>query len=62
MTSKYEKLNKVVISVAGLGIRMLPATKEAPKEMLPLAENTIHHIVNEAIESGFSETIFVSQK
>ena len=58
-----KKLNKVVIPVAGLGIRMLPATKEVPKEMLPVAgKPIIHHIVNEAIESGFSEIIFVSHK
>ena len=57
-----KKLKKVVIPVAGLGIRMLPATKVIPKEMLPLAgKPIIQYIVKEALDSGFSEIIFVTQ-
>tara|TARA_B100001564_G_C20630009_1_gene666644 strand:+ start:747 stop:1634 length:888 start_codon:yes stop_codon:yes gene_type:complete len=56
-----KKLRKVVIPVAGLGIRMLPATKVIPKEMLPLAgKPIIQYIVKEALDSGFSEIIFVT--
>ncbi len=41
-------INKAVIPVAGLGTRMLPATKAIPKEMLPLVDKPlIQYIVNE---------------
>ena len=36
-----KKINKVVIPVAGLGTRMLPATKAIPKEMLPIVNKPI---------------------
>ena len=53
-------LKKVIIPVAGLGLRMLPATKTIPKEMFPLAgKPVIQHIVEEASKSGFSDIIFV---
>ena len=56
-----KKITKVVIPVAGLGTRMLPATKVIPKEMLPVAAMPIiHFIVREAVDAGFSEIIFVS--
>lgn len=39
---------KAVIPVAGLGTRMLPATKAIPKEMLPIVDMPlIQYIVNE---------------
>ena len=58
-----KKLRKVVIPVAGLGIRMLPATKSIPKEMLPLAgKPIIQYIVQEAVDAGFSEIIFVTHQ
>ena len=57
------KLKKVVIPVAGLGTRMLPATKVVPKEMLPVARiPLIQFIVKEAIDAGFSEIILISRK
>jgi len=60
MIKEKNKISKIVIPAAGLGMRMLPATKMIPKEMLPLAgKPIIHHIVEEAVESGFSEIIFV---
>ena len=47
---------KAVIPVAGLGTRMLPATKAIPKEMLPLVDKPlIHYVVNECIPAGFTE-------
>ena len=57
-----KKINKVIIPVAGLGTRMLPATKAIPKEMLYLAgKPIIQLILNEAIKSGFSEIILVTR-
>ena len=58
-----KKINKIIIPVAGLGTRMLPATKIIPKEMLPLdGKPIIQYIVMEAIKAGFSEIILVSSK
>ena len=56
-----KKINKVVIPAAGLGTRMLPATKAIPKEMLPvLNKPIIQHIVEEAIYAGFKEVVLVT--
>ena len=55
------KIKKVIIPVAGLGTRMLPATKVIPKEMLPvLNKPIIQYIVEEAIYAGLEEIIFVT--
>ncbi|MGP1929993.1 MAG: sugar phosphate nucleotidyltransferase, partial [Arsenophonus sp. ET-DL12-MAG3] len=43
-----KRISKAIIPVAGLGTRMLPATKAIPKEMLPLADKPlIQYVVNE---------------
>jgi len=56
-----KKISKVVIPVAGLGTRMLPATKAIPKEMLPvLNKPIIQYIVEEAVYAGFKEIILVT--
>ena len=56
-----KKINKVVIPVAGLGTRMLPATKAIPKEMLPILNKPIiQYIVEEALYAGFKEIILVT--
>ncbi len=56
-----KKLNKAIIPVAGLGTRMLPATKAIPKEMLPVMNKPIiQYIVEEAIYAGFEEVILVT--
>ena len=56
-----KKINKVIIPVAGLGTRMLPATKAIPKEMLPvLNKPIIQYIVEEAVYAGFKEIILVT--
>ena len=56
-----KKISKVVIPVAGLGTRMLPATKAIPKEMLPIMNKPIiQHIVEESIYAGFKEIILVT--
>ncbi|HHW7506473.1 TPA: UTP--glucose-1-phosphate uridylyltransferase GalU [Mannheimia haemolytica] len=52
---------KVIIPVAGLGTRMLPATKAIPKEMLTLADKPlIQYIVNECVAAGFKEIVLVT--
>lgn len=54
-------INKAVIPVAGLGTRMLPATKAIPKEMLPIVDKPlIQYIVNECIAAGITEIVLVT--
>ncbi|QIZ77119.1 UTP--glucose-1-phosphate uridylyltransferase GalU [Ferrimonas lipolytica] len=54
-------LTKVVIPVAGLGTRMLPATKAIPKEMLPVVDKPlIQYIVEECAAAGFTEIVLVT--
>ncbi|MBY6186832.1 UTP--glucose-1-phosphate uridylyltransferase GalU [Marinobacter hydrocarbonoclasticus] len=54
-------LTKAIIPVAGLGTRMLPATKAIPKEMLPLVDKPlIQYIVNECVKAGFKEIVLVT--
>ena len=56
------KIKKAVIPVAGLGTRMLPATKAIPKELLPVYDRPIiEHVVKEAIAAGISEIILVTR-
>lgn len=55
------KIRKAIIPVAGLGTRFLPATKAQPKEMLALVDKpVIQYIVEEAVNSGIEEIIFVT--
>ncbi|NHH80199.1 UTP--glucose-1-phosphate uridylyltransferase GalU [Burkholderia gladioli] len=55
------KVTKAVFPVAGLGTRFLPATKASPKEMLPIVDKPlIQYAVEEAIEAGVTELIFVT--
>lgn len=54
-------IRKAVFPVAGMGTRFLPATKANPKEMLPVVDKPlIQYAVEEAIEAGFTELIFVT--
>lgn len=56
-----KKITKAVIPVAGLGTRMLPATKAIPKEMLPIVDKPlIQYIVNECVAAGIKEIILVT--
>ncbi len=56
------KIKKAVIPVAGLGTRMLPATKAIPKELLPIYDKPlIQYVVEEAIDSGIEEIIFITR-
>ncbi|SFG91898.1 UTP--glucose-1-phosphate uridylyltransferase GalU [Neptunomonas qingdaonensis] len=55
-------LTKIVIPVAGLGTRVLPASKSIPKEMLTVVDKpVIQHVVEEAIKAGFKEIILVTR-
>ena len=55
-------MRRAVIPVAGLGTRMLPATKAIPKELLPIFDRPIiEHVVKEAISGGITEIIFVTR-
>lgn len=56
-----KKIRKAVIPVAGFGTRFLPATKAQPKEMLTVVDKPIiQYIVEEAVQSGIEEIIFVT--
>lgn len=55
-------LNKVIIPVAGLGTRVLPASKAVPKEMLPVVDKpVIQHVIEEAAAAGFTQIILVTR-
>ncbi len=57
----HPPIRKAIIAVAGLGTRFLPATKAIPKEMLPVLDKpVVQYIVEEAVEAGIEEIIFVS--
>src|SRR5580704_3491849 len=54
------KVRKAVIVAAGLGTRMLPASKVIPKEILPVVDTpAIQIIVEEAVASGIEEIVMV---
>ena len=56
-------IRKAVLPVAGLGTRVLPASKVVPKEMLPLVDKpTLQYIVEEAVAAGVEEIIFVTSR
>lgn len=56
-----KQVTKAVIPVAGLGTRMLPATKAIPKEMLPLVDRPlIQYVVEEAAAAGIREIVLVT--
>lgn len=55
-------IRKAVIPVAGLGTRMLPATKAIPKELLPVVDKpVIQMVVEEAVSAGIEEIILVTR-
>jgi UTP--glucose-1-phosphate uridylyltransferase len=54
-------VRKAVFPVAGLGTRLLPATKSVPKEMLTIVDRPlIQYAVDEAREAGIEEMILVT--
>ncbi len=56
-----KQIRKVVIPVAGLGTRVLPATKSIPKELLPVVDRPlIDYVVEEAREAGIEHFVLVT--
>ena len=56
-------IRKVVIPVAGWGTRSLPATKNIPKEMLPVYNKpVVQYVVEEAIQSGMEDVVFITNR
>lgn len=54
------KIKKAVIPAAGLGTRVLPASKSMPKEMLPIVDKpAIQYIVEEAARSGIEDILII---
>ena len=61
MSSTIKPVRKAVFPVAGLGTRLLPATKTMPKEMLTVVDRPlIQYAVDEAREAGIEQMIFVT--
>ena len=56
-----KKVRKAIIPAAGLGTRVLPATKAMPKEMLPIVDKpAIQYIVEEAVQAGIEEILIIT--
>jgi UTP--glucose-1-phosphate uridylyltransferase len=54
-------INKAVLPVAGMGTRLLPATKSQPKEMLPVGHKpVVQYVVEEMIDQGVDKFLFVT--
>ena len=61
MSEAFKPVRKAVFPVAGLGTRLLPATKTMPKEMLTVIDRPlIQYAVDEAREAGIEQLIFVT--
>ena len=57
------KVRKAVIPAAGLGTRMLPATKTVPKELLPLVDKpVIQYVIEEAVASGIEDILIITNR
>jgi len=58
-----KRIRKVIIPVAGWGTRSLPASKNIPKEMLPVYNKpVIQYVVEEAIQSGIEDVVFITNR
>ena len=58
-----KKIRKAVIPAAGMGTRVLPATKSMPKEMFPIVDKpAIQYIVEEAVKSGIEEILIITNR
>lgn len=54
-------IEKAVVPVAGLGTRLLPATKSQPKEMLPVGRKpTVQYVVEELADQGIQDILFIT--
>ncbi len=57
------RIRKAVIPAAGLGTRVLPASKAIPKEMLPIVDKpAIQYIVEEAVASGITDILIITNR
>ncbi len=57
------KITKAVIPAAGLGTRILPASKACPKEMLPIVDKpAIQYIVEEAAKAGITDILIITNR
>ena len=55
------QITKAVIPAAGLGTRVLPASKAIPKEMLPIVDKpAIQYIVEEAVAAGITDILIIT--
>jgi len=53
-------INQVIVPMAGLGTRLLPITKAAPKSMVALIDKpALHYIVDEALQSNMNDLCFI---
>lgn len=58
-----QKVKKAVIPAAGLGTRVLPASKAMPKEMLPIVDKpAIQYIVEEAVKAGITDILIITNR
>ena len=57
------KIRKAIIPAAGLGTRVLPASKAMPKEMLPIVDKpAIQYIVEEAVNAGITDILIITNR
>lgn len=57
------KIKKAVMPAAGLGTRVLPASKSMPKEMLPIVDKpAIQYIVEEVVKSGIEDILIITSR
>ena len=57
----FMDIRKAVFPVAGMGTRLLPATKSQPKEMLPVGSKpVVQYVVEEMIEQGLKKFLFIT--
>ncbi|MFB3040772.1 MAG: UTP--glucose-1-phosphate uridylyltransferase [Candidatus Poribacteria bacterium] len=58
-----KRLRKAVIPAAGIGTRLLPATKSVPKEMLPVGRKpTIQYIIEEICAAGIEQILIITSQ
>ena len=57
------RIKKAIIPAAGLGTRVLPASKALPKEMLPIVDKpAIQYIVEEAVRAGITDILIITNR
>lgn len=57
------KVRKAIITAAGLGTRVLPASKAIPKEMLPIVDKpAIQYIVEEIVKAGITDILIITNR